>query len=203
MILSILIPTTPDRLQMTEDIMSELYRQIDYMKRYHWALGDIEILFDDSKKFLDGGLSIGKKRGSLVKRAEGKYCCFVDSDDWVAPNYMETIVRACQSDADIITFRALARLSGYWSVVDMHSSFVNEEASPNGITKRSPSIVCPVKTAFAKKVDFEDINYGEDYKWITEVLKMCTSDHYDPVLLYEYRHGQHSESDKIIKAGYV
>lgn len=202
-ILSILCATTPDRSEMFQVLYSELQRQHTYMKTFHPTLGDIEILVDDSKRFLDGGPSIGKKREALVQRAQGKYLCFIDSDDMIPGNYMETIVRACQEDKDVITFRAIARLENYWTIIKMSIWLPNFDASPEHDVERSPSIVCPVRSVYAKMVDFEDINHGEDYKWMGKVISMCLNESRSNVILYEYRHGQHSESDKIIKAGYV
>lgn len=36
------------------------------------------------------GLVVSRKRG--IKRAEGEYCIFVDSDDWIALNLLETVL---------------------------------------------------------------------------------------------------------------
>lgn len=202
-ILSILIPVTPERTDMVMPLYKELQRQYTYMKSFHSSLGDIEILIDERPRFLSGGPSIGKKRESLIKRANGKYSCFVDADDMVAGNYMESIVRAAQSDPDVISFNAFAKLENYWTIIHMGLHFENEEARPNGFVCRRLSVVCPIRSSIAKQHDFDDINYHEDYNWLAKVLPMCKSGHSINSILYEYRHGQHSESDQIIKAGYV
>lgn len=201
-ILSVLMPTTPDRVDMFTPLYNELQRQKTYMNTFHSTLGEIEILIDSSKAFLEGGLSIGKKRELLVNRATGRYLCFLDSDDNIPGIYLETIVRACHYGPDIITFNALARLKEFWTVVHMGLSFPNDEASPDDYVRRAPSIVCPVKSEIAKSVPFEDINWGEDYKWMKQVADRCYLEKSIPMILYEYRHGAHSESDQIIKAGY-
>lgn len=203
MILSILMPITRDRLPMAEALLSTLNDQLIYMQSYHASLGQIEFLIDDRKRFLDGGPSIGKKRESLVHRAQGRYLCFIDSDDMIPGNYLETLVRACQRHYDIVTFRALARLKDFWSLIDMSLWYSDAEATPETVVQRMPSIVCPVRSDLAKMFPFEDINYEEDYKWFRQVLKKCKSEKHLSEILYEYRHGEHSESDKIIKAGYA
>lgn len=201
-ILSILIPTTPDRSAMFMPLYDELMKQKTYMDTFHKSLGGIEILVDDSKKFLEGGPSIGEKCNRLVKRANGKYLCRLDSDDWIAPNYLETIVRLCQSGPDIITFKSLVKTEGYWTIVKMGMHSENEETQPGKTILRDPWPCCPVKSEIAKQFEFEDINYGEDWKWMEQVLDVCSSANHTDYILHEYRHGKHSEADKIINAGH-
>lgn len=197
-ILSILIPTTPDRHEMFTTLFNEVHRQIAYMQTVHPSLGHVEVLVDDSKRFLDGGLSIGKKREVLVKRAEGKYLCFLDSDDWISPNYVETLVRLCQRDADVCTFRNITKTETFWCVVDMGFYYPNDQANPNLTVRRRPWHICPVRSSFAKLYDFEDSNYSEDFTWMEKVLSHCTTEAKSESIIHEYRHGKHSEADKIM-----
>lgn len=198
-ILSILIPTTPDRVDMFTPLYNELHRQLSYMETFHSTLGKIEILVDDSKRFLEGGLSIGKKREALLKRAEGKYICYLDSDESIAPNYIETIVRLCQSDKDVCTFRAMAKNANFWSLIDMSIHHPNIEANPNYVTLRGVWHVCAIRREIAKRFDFEDTNYGEDAKWLELVTPHITSEAKTNAILLQYNHGVHSESDKITR----
>lgn len=204
-ILSILIPSIPEREDKLSRLLSYLFAQCDDLNKCHPILGNAVIMWDDSKRFLQGGLSIGKKRQSLLDRAEGKYLCFLDDDEDIAPNYVETLVRLCQHNADVITFRNLTTTDHYWTVVDMSLNYhVNDQASPNFITRRRPWHICPVKSEFAKLYHFEDINYGEDFDWMSKVLTHCTTEAHTDAVLHMYRHSSiKSESDKIINAGYV
>jgi hypothetical protein len=198
-VLSILICTTPDRNEMFTELFNDLNRQLEYMQTFHSSLGEIEILVDSSKKFLDGGLSIGKKREALVHRAAGRYLCFLDSDEQIAGNYLETLVRLCQSGADVITFRSLANLDSYWCVVDMSLKHTaNDETHPELIAERKPWHVCPVKSHLAKGPKFENSNYGEDWSWMSEVLKSCQSEAKTNAVIHMYKHrAAVSEADKI------
>ena len=196
--LSILIATTPDRHEMFTSLFNELHRQLEYIQTFHKSLGRIEILIDDSKRFLEGGLSIGKKREALMKRAEGKYLCFVDSDDKISGNYLETIMRLCKQDADVITFRSFAMLETFWTVIDMSLNHGdNQQANPDFIVRRKPWHVCPVKSHYAKIHNFDDINYGEDWRWYEKVLQSCKTEVHTDAILHMYIHGKHSEADKI------
>lgn len=199
-ILSILVATTPDRNEMFTELFNELHKQLEYMNTFHPSLGNIEILVDDSKRFLDGGLSIGKKREALLKRAEGRYLCYLDSDEKIAGNYLETLVRLCQTKADVITFRSLANLDTYWSLVDMSLNYsVNDETNPNFITRRMPWHICPVKSHLAKVHQFSDTSYGEDWGWFEKVLKGCTSEAHTDAIIHSYVHrASVSEADRIV-----
>jgi hypothetical protein len=204
-ILSILCPTTPDRSEMFSKLFSEVMTQVLLVHHLHPSLGKIEVLVDDSKRFLEGGLSIGKKRESLLRRAEGRYVVFLDSDDDIAPNYVEQLVRLCQHNTDVVTFRNLTKTDTYWTLVDMSLAYHhNDEASPKYITRRKPWHICPIRSLFAKMYDFEDTNYGEDATWMEKVLKHCVTEIHTDQILHQYTHSSKtSEADKIIKKGYV
>lgn len=198
--LSILIPSIPERsanLNMLLDnifIQNELAKKIDCFE----YMGGIEMCIDDSKSFLNGGLSIGKKREGLVKKATGKYLCFLDDDENISPNYVETLLRMCNEDKDVCTFRSIFKLKDYWGLVDMKMVYkVNDQASPDYTIRRPPWHICPVRSEFAKLYPFEDINNAEDFKWFEKVLSHCTSEAHTDRILFQYNHNINSEADKI------
>lgn len=199
-ILSVLVPSIPERSDLLKRMYSVLYKQVITLWRQHPMLGDVEIIVDESVSFLNGGLSIGKKRESLVRKAKGKYLCFLDDDEDIAPNYVETLMRLCQSNADVITFRNLSRLDDYWMLVDMGLHYPNDGANPNFTVRRKPWHICPVKSEFAKLYDFEDSNYSEDWTWMEKVLRHCTTEAKTQAVLHMYNHSKHkSEADKITR----
>lgn len=199
--LSILIPTIPERVDMCVTLLNKIKKQYDYILHVHPSLGDVEFIIDEKPRFLDGGPSIGKKREGLVRRAAGRYLCFLDDDEDIAGNYLETLLRLCQSRADVITFRSLANLDSYWCVVDMSLSHkVNDETAPDIIAKRPPWHICPVKSHLAKVHTFEDSNYGEDWGWFQKVITGCNSEAKTNAVIHMYRHRSAvSEADKITK----
>lgn len=197
MILSVLIATVPERAHLFNKLYDELNRQLVYMRTVHPTLGNIEILVDGSKKFLDGGLSIGKKREALVQRATGVYLCFLDDDEGISPNYLETLVRLCNESPDVVTFKNISKMENYWTIIDMSLEFQNEQARPNDIVRRRPWHICPVKTHLAKMYEFSDSNYGEDFEWMDKVLSHCMVEAKTNAVLHEYNHGKHSLSDQI------
>lgn len=202
MILSILIPVLPKRYAVFMRLLQELQRQVTYMHSTHPSLGLIEILFDDSAAFMDGGMSIGSKRNVLRQKAIGKYLCFCDDDDNVAPNYVETLVRLAQSDADILTFRCLFKNDAYWAMLNMSlENKANEETNPDSLVQRTPWHVCPVKTVIAQKENFDDaLNHNEDFTWMGKILQYVNTESHTDKILTQYNHSESgSEADKILK----
>ena len=185
--LSILIPTLPKRRKLFNALYKKLTAQVEYVHDKHLSLGEVEILFDSSKKFLKGGLSVGAKRDALKCRATGDYLVFVDDDDNVAPNYVESILRLTETNPDIITFRSFYNSDNYWSIVDMnlmHSE--NEQMNESVIVKRQPFHVCPIRTSIAQLHSFPDINNGEDWAWMQKVLPDCKTQAHSDMILHQY-----------------
>jgi hypothetical protein len=203
-ILSILIPTLPERHSNFIELYGKLWRQMYHVHINHESLGEIEWIKDDSKRFINGGLSIGKKRESLVQRATGKYLCFLDDDDDIAPNYVETLVRMCHEDKDVVTFRDFTTTDFYWTIIDMSLNHTeDEQATPDRIVKRKPWLVCPVRSEYAKQFEFPDINYGEDAIWMSQVLTLCKTEVHTDQILRSYKHSSKtSMADQIINAGH-
>jgi glycosyltransferase involved in cell wall biosynthesis len=201
--LSILIPSIPERNKQLATLLTELYRQYDELVPHIPYLGDVEILIDDTKRYLAGGLSIGKKRESLIERAEGKYLCFLDDDESIAPNYLETLARLCHQRKDVCTFRNISRLDNFWMIVDMslfHKE--NEQATPDNMIKRRPWHINPVLSKYAKLYPFEDSNYGEDWNWMEKVLTHCETEAKTNAVIHGYNHSKAtSEADKITANG--
>lgn len=198
MLLSILIPTIPERHDRFTKLYNEVMRQKTLFDSFHDTIGLIEVIVDSGPKFLDGGLSIGKKRESLVKKAQAKYLCFLDDDESIAPNYIESLMRLCEQDKDICTFRAMVKMENMWALVNMKlSQKENEQLTPDRTVNRPPWHMCPMRSIYAKTFPFQDINNAEDFEWMQKVLTCCTSEAHTDKILFQYNHGQHSEADKI------
>jgi hypothetical protein len=200
-ILSILIPTIPSRVEKFTVLYNELQRQAEFVNRIRFWPDEVEILVDGSDAFLDGGLSIGKKREELVKKASGKYLCFLDDDESIAPNYLEVLVGLCKEGKDVCTFRNISKLDHFWMIVDMslnHST--NEQGKHYEIVKRRPWHINPVRSILAKLHAFYDSNYGEDWAWFEQVLKHCETEAHSEAVIHQYNYSSKtSEADKITK----
>ena len=201
MVLSILIPSIPERREQLLSLTGKLYRQILALQDTHPSLGSVELIIDDSKKFTDGGLSIGEKRNALLQRASGEYLCFLDDDDEPTPNYIEQLVRMCNEGNDIVTFRCLVKNDHYWSLIDMSLvNEVNEEVNPNSVIKRTPWHVCPVKRALIWHIPFTAVNHNEDWSWMAIVLTCIKTESHTDMILTQYNHSEAgSEADRIVR----
>lgn len=204
-VLSILIPTIPSRSVEFIKLTSNVTHQVMTMRMTHPTLGTVQLISDSADEYLNGGPSIGKKRQSLIQKATGKYLCFLDDDESISPMYVESLVRLCHHDKDVVTFRSFVKTDFYWGLVDMSlENEINEETGPDRIIKRTPWPCCPVRSRFAQKYSFPDTNYSEDWEWMEKVLKLCSNEIHTDQILLQYNHSSiKSESDKIIKAGYA
>jgi len=135
----------------------------------------------------------------LLDMAQGEYVCFLDDDEWISPDYIETLLRLVYFNPDVATFRSLAMLENNWALIDMSIANENEQINPDTITLRKPWHVCPVKSEIAKTIEFSELNYGEDWVWFEQVLELCNSQQHTDRIIHNYRHGKHSEADKITK----
>ncbi len=200
LMLSILTPTIPKRSDQFIKLCEHVRNQIEFCNNTHPSLGIAQHIFYLSKPFVDGGSSIGRKRQVLMQKAEGKYLCFLDDDEDIAPNYIEVLLRLCNEDRDVCTFRNISKFDNYWTIVDMDINNENEQATPNEIVKRLPWHICPVRSEFAKLYGFEDSNYGEDWVWFEKVLEHCETQAKTNVVIHCYQHSSKtSEADKIIR----
>lgn len=196
-LLSILIPSIPERKELLDKLLIELNCQITECSDLI-NYGHIEILVENGQTFLNGGRSIGKKRQLLLDNATGKYILYLDDDENISPNYIETMLRLCSEDKDVCTFRAIIKLKYYWGLVDMRLLYKeNDQATPEFIIRRTPWHINAIKTEFAKLYSFEDKNNAEDYVWMEKVLTHCTTEAHTDRILFQYNHGIGSEADRI------
>lgn len=199
--LSILMPTIPQRKKEFTNLLREVRRQINYCRDVHPTIGGVEVVVDSRKKYKDGGPTIGEKRGSLVRRAGGKYVCFLDDDESISPDYVESLLRLCYHGKDVCTFSSFSKFDNYWCVVKMSLTHkTNEQAKP-GIIHRRPWHICPVKREYAIKFDFPESNYGEDWQWFEKVLTLCETEAHTEAILHQYNHSlKVSEADNVTTA---
>jgi len=186
--LSILMATIPERADLFRAIYQKTQDQVDFCNRKHPTLGGAEILIDDREKFTITGITVGKKRNDLLQRATGEYICFLDDDDDISPDYVETILRLAENNRDICTFNSFFVCDSYWALVDMRMGHDNEQATPDRIVKRQPFPICAIKTSIARQFTFPDINNAEDWGWMSQVLTKARSESKSHRILHQYKH---------------
>lgn len=204
-ILSILTPAVPSRLEALGELCAGLAGQIGDLPVEHL------VLFDNKRR------SVGLKRDALLRSARGKYVAFVDDDDDVGGNYISELLKAAESDPDVITFLQHATVNGRSGLVEFKLGNPNEQfknwdkecdncsadlnitddSCPNCgshktsrvITKRNAWHVCAWRRSLAIQSHFPDNSYGEDWAFAEKLCRLpgLRSVHVDEILHF-YRH---------------
>jgi|ETNvirnome_2_300_1030623.scaffolds.fasta_scaffold03609_5 glycosyltransferase involved in cell wall biosynthesis len=168
---SILILSIPTRFDVVRPLLKKLLDQIGDRE-------DVEVLsLMDNKSF-----HIYEKRNELLKMCRGKYLAWLDDDDDVSDNYIETITKAIEdnSEADVISFNQTCFLSGKKARVFAAMGNPQEEVrlDPYDMSKyldtlRMPWHWCVWKSSLAKSEIFREKyahgNSGqscEDIDWL-------------------------------------
>jgi hypothetical protein len=176
MILSILTPTIPGREKQLQALQRRIEKQIGIQAIEHL------ILSDNRKR------SIGAKRQALLDIARGQYIAFVDDDDDVADGYIEELVNAAASGADVITFLQGATYNGQQSVVDFQLGQGDHGFVPGGLTNRDAWHVNAWRRSRVAHCQFGESNYGEDLTWCQQARRMAQTTVHIPKILHFYRH---------------
>jgi len=173
MILSILIPTLKSREFLFNELRKSIQDQIDKLA----GRDQVEIL-----SICDSGeISIGAKRNRLLHLAKGKYIAFVDDDDAVSENYVEKVLRATESDPDVVGMRLTHFVNGKLYGNTIHSlQYENWQniAGPDGIWKffRNPNHLNPVRRELAIEICFPDKSVGEDKDYSMNILRLLKNE---------------------------
>lgn len=160
-LLSIMIPTTPDREQMLYDLLSNLHEQIDGIN----GRDSIEILVElDNRE-----LSVGEKRQRLLERAKGEWVVAIDSDDEVSKDYISSIMEALKSNPDVIG------MSGWmtWNGVKRENFKISKDlpyititdAFGNNEYLRYSNHLSVIKRSIALKIGYNDMKIFEDFDY--------------------------------------
>ena len=176
--LSILIPSIPSRF----DRMTNLYDKL--MKQVQDKPVEILCLIDNKKR------SIGLKRDALVQSCKGAYLAFVDDDDDISSDYIDEMLKGCNTGKDIVCFRQGATISGMQAVIDFSIKNVNREFRPNEVVQRRPFHVCGIRSDIAKRHRFPDVGYSEDWHWMERVLKEIKTEYKIDKMLHFYTYSE-------------
>ena len=130
---------------------------------------EVLVLLDDRKR------SIGHKRNALVSIAQGEFVAFVDDDDRVAKDYVDSILERIGdgTSADVIVFDVW--VSGYYErygLSDRLCSYdlAHEHQTLANLYHRKPNHLMAWRTALVRQEPFADSSAGEDTDW---AHRMC------------------------------
>lgn len=201
-LLSILIPTTPDRLKDVSKLLECIRQQANTSKvdkfevkgitatRYWDLLSEVEVLvFEDAKI-----MTIGEKRELLYKHAKGIYSWQIDSDDSISQNAIQLILEAIKSNSEVdcITFEENCKMNGKYYKSNHSLEYPSWYGDGSHLLHdgfhfhRSPFYKDVIKTEIAKSVPFQHIRYGEDHLWSIELLPHLKTEMHIKEELYFY-----------------
>lgn len=168
MILSILIPTVPQRAKVYLELITEINNQIEMAN----AFGFIEVITDDAPV---GAKTTGQKRNDLINSAQGKYVWFIDDDDMIMPNAINNILPALEQDPDALAINGIITTDGnnlkQWFIskdYEYRADFVKGFE----IYIRPTNHITPVKREIAKQVKFKNQSNFEDYEYCMELKNL-------------------------------
>lgn len=149
MILSILICTMPKRKAMLDRLFEELLKQIQGK--------EVEIIADS-----DMTITTGTKRNKLLGLAKGKYVVFIDDDDTVSIDYVNSIMAALASEPDAVGFKGWITTNGRNRMVwKISKDFPYMQKG--GVYLRYNNHLSPMKKSIAMAIGYPDSVFGEDY----------------------------------------
>jgi|694.fasta_scaffold64012_5 glycosyltransferase involved in cell wall biosynthesis len=185
--LSILIPTLPARIDSYANLIKILNKQVTENN----LINRVQILsLCDTKE-----ISVGQKRNILLNKSVGKYVCFIDDDDLIAPDYLIKLINAISSNADVITFcgdYVENTVVTPFSISMVHRGNFNH---PN-IFYRLPNHLCPVKREIALSSQFTDKNFGEDSDYAERINKQLKNEFHIQDKLYFYMYNEATSQTK-------
>ncbi len=175
--LSILTPAVPSRLDQLGKLCEELSNQIGNLPVEHL------VLLDNKKR------TVGEKRDALLRTAKGRYVAYCDDDDWVSPDYVKELLKAAESDADVITFLQHCTVNGEEGEIEFKLGNPNEGFVPDGTAKRNAWHICAWKKAYAIMSRFPKSNYGEDWQFAAPLCAIPNlTEAHIPKVLHYYQH---------------
>lgn len=171
-ILSVLIPTVPGREIKLASVLHRIESQ--------WR-SDVEVIVGYDERTM----TIGEKRNRMIAAASGEYVTFVDDDDMVTTDYLDTIVQGLLTRPDVLTYRVLVKGYGPTKICIYGLALANENV-PHGYHRR-PNHLMVWKRSIAASVPFPHVKIGEDTQWADAIQRLATREVALDNVLYHYQ----------------
>lgn len=183
-LLSILICTIPSRIRHLSQLLALLSKQVT---------DEIEILYLGDFK----SMTVGMKMRKLLHVSSGKYICFVDDDDYVTNDYVESILHAIKEnpDVDCICFDVKIFRNNKPDMKVVYSTKFKKDGKNKHFYERLPNHLMVIKREIAEKEEFADITFGADAQWAKDIKPhLKTEARIDKVLYYYFADDTVTES---------
>lgn len=133
-----------------------------------------------------GERALGSIRQALLESARGEYVSFVDDDDMVPADFVQSLLTALASGPDVVAFQMLYTHDGVPGPLVDCSIRHEPHDSPIGLY-RDLTHIQPIRAELARLGDFR-VGWPEDSTWAAKVRPHVRTETYLPRRLYHYRH---------------
>lgn len=192
--LSLLVCSVPHRIFALAKLLQELDRQIA-------GRAGIEILVLMDNKLM----TVGKKRQRLLEMAQGEFVTYIDDDDWISPDYIDTLMEILDNPErppfypDVICPEVTVSIDdGQVGRVEMSVEYadqpIQEYRPPR--TCRPPHELAIWSRAIALRSRFPDTSYGEDFEWARPLWPLVKFEVKIAKAIYWWRHSTAEEIHK-------
>lgn len=161
-------------------IQKQLFDQYNMLSEKDQERVEIIVLTDNKKMML------GHKRNTMVEIAQGKYIAFVDDDDRISEDYIVSLLKGTESDADAIVFQAEVSLNGEQPKLCYYSKDYKVDYNKPDAYYRIPNHICCVKRSVSLKSSFPNVLYGEDAGYGKVLLPHIKTEYKIDAVLYYY-----------------
>jgi hypothetical protein len=192
MTLSILIATLESRDSKREALVQSLYSQP--------GSEHVQILMSRDRGLKLGGQTRGWKRDSLLRGAKGDFIVFMDDDDSVPNDYIQSILDHCKDGVDCIGH--LFACNGYpgdkgMQLACVSSRYKTWENNVDGFRYvRHTHHLVPVRREHALKAGFNPaMDEGEDHAYSMRLQKLglLKKEAFIDKVLYTIHHDPHKK----------
>lgn len=212
-VLSILIPSTPDRKEACTRLVGEFTRQAmqhttssefrGFLKPLEdgeitgWVSPQIDLhVYED-----DRTLSVGEKRDRLYRMCNGLYALQWDTDDWISERALSKIMYALESRPDCVTYQERIEMDG--KVLKSNHSLGYEDWEGDGSQllsdgfhfHRTPFFKSVIRRDYCVRIGVADMRFGEDHDFARLIRPLLREEiHIDEeIYLYQRVSSEHNE----------
>lgn len=196
--LSILIITIPDRAEKLARLVAVLRPQIP-------EDNSVEVLVKEELPVSQGGPTIGANRNAAIEDSVGDYVSFVDDDDLVPEYYVERVLKAIETEPDVVgiegnyilgvtdilgprpdTGESFGIVAKNKPELFIHSMQFKEWLTVDGVHQLCPDRLNPVKRELALQVPYTEKNHGEDQDYSMALLPLLKTEVMVDGIMYFY-----------------
>lgn len=198
--ISVIIPVFNDERRIEESINSVLNQTYDNLELIVINDGSTDRTLEKVQKYSDKRMKVftqenqgtGQARNRGLKEATGDFICFVDSDDTIELNFLETMINLIRQKEASIVACSYKNNTGKIYELDKTEAFKYLIALPEKI----PMSVCGkiFKRETIENIYFDKSNHFEDIKFAVEAFANADKVVYLEKILYNYTQREDSRS---------